>query len=95
MPTLKMSPSPKLSNCSTEHVNKDKNMNKSRMSDSDWSTDSEAESDSEVPLDLTAPKAIKLEVPVFDAKFHPEECLVVAGDLEGRIQAWRIDEECR
>ena len=65
------------------------------MSDSDWSTDSEAESDSEVPLDLTAPKPFKLEVPVFDAKFHPEECLVVAGDLEGRIQAWRIDEEGR
>merc|ERR1712227_663073 len=47
----------------------------------------------EAEVDLTAPKPIKLKTPVWDAKFHPTEKLVVAGDLNGIIRAWSFDDD--
>ena len=61
--------------------------------ESDWSTDDESGSEEEAEVDLTAPKPIKLKIPVWDAKFHPTEKLVVAGDLDGIIRAWKFDDE--
>ena len=61
--------------------------------ESDWSTDDESGEEEEAEVDLTAPKPIKLKTPVWDAKFHPSERLVVAGDLNGIIRAWSFDDE--
>merc|ERR1712130_405577 len=68
------------------------------MSDSDWSdSDSECSDDSEneAEVDLLAPKPIKLQSPVWDAKFHPTEPLIVSGDLDGVIKAWKFNEDTR
>lgn len=61
--------------------------------ESDWSTDDESGEEEEAEVDLTAPNPIKLKTPVWDAKFHPSEKLVVAGDLDGIIRAWRFEDE--
>ena len=61
--------------------------------ESDWSTDDESGEEEEAEVDLTAAKPIKLKTPVWDAKFHPSERLVVAGDLNGIIRAWSFDDE--
>lgn len=68
------------------------------MSDSDnsdWSDTDSSDNEEESTYDTTAPKPIKLSVPAWDAKFHPTENLVVAGDLDGVIKAWKFDEESK
>ena len=66
----------------------------SDLDESDWSTDSDSSDDeNEAEVDLKAPKPIKLKTPVWDAKFHPSENILVSGDLDGVIRAWRFDHE--
>jgi len=66
----------------------------SDLDESDWSTDSDSSDDeNEAEVDLKAPKPIKLKTPVWDAKFHPSENILVSGDLDGVIRAWRFDDE--
>ena len=65
--------------------------------ESEYSSGSECSDDSEneAEVDLCAPKPIKLKNPAWDAKFHPIEPIIVSGDLDGVIRAWRFNDESK